>query len=545
MAITQLTMHYHLLIGISFAVLCLINGAAAAKVIGMDTFKAKRHASSSAYQKRATISGPLSETALANAYYLNITIGTPGQSNLLEIDTGSSDTWVLVQPDLAEIKAHALMTVDPTMSTSFVTISDGTFITAFEDGSGTSGDFFTDNIKIGGVTVKTQQMGLTLESTSNAHNGLVGLGFDLSEAGVSFNGTQPYPNLVDTMVNQSLINAMTYSIWLNDLSKLLPRLLSPPLTTSLRATNSVTYPDTGKGSILFGGIDTAKFTGPLLTLDMSPDQQSGIVSSMSVTFTSLSINDTGTITTFSPPSFAAPVVLDTGTSFTFLDSTVALPLINYVGAVPDPNFGYVVPCLTYFNYPASLTFGFGGPTGPRIVVPFSELLSKIDAPYTFPDGSQACVWGIQPTSEQIPINIFGDTFLRSAYVVFDLDNLQISLAQTDFNSTTSNVLEVEVGGGPENIPSATVVTGAVVATQSANAKTLGAAGAAQITAPTSLGMVTATPTASLGLKGKAGVTGTATGTTASHTPSNAATAGVASNAVLGMVMGIGVAGLCL
>ncbi|MCJ1431225.1 hypothetical protein MMC27_000576, partial [Xylographa pallens] len=93
MAITHFPMHYHFLIGISVAVMCLTHGAAAAKVIGMDTFKAKRHASSSGYQKRAIVSGPLSETALANAYFLNITIGTPEQTNFLEIDTGSSDTW--------------------------------------------------------------------------------------------------------------------------------------------------------------------------------------------------------------------------------------------------------------------------------------------------------------------------------------------------------------------------------------------------------------------------------------------------------------------
>ncbi|MCJ1415311.1 hypothetical protein MMC32_001643 [Xylographa parallela] len=442
--------------------------------------------------------------------------------------------------------AHTLMTVDPTLSTSFVTISNGTFQTSFQDGSGTSGDFFTDDIKIGGVTVKTQQMGLTLEAGSDTGNGLVGLGFDINEHEVALNGTQPYPNLVDSMVNQNLINAMTYSIWMNDLRKLLPPLLSPPVTTQLRATDSVPCPVNGKGSILFGGIDTAKFTGPLLTLDISPDQQTGTINTMTVTFTSLSINDTGIITTFSPHSYAAPVVLDTGTTLTYFDPAVALPLIDYVGAIPDPTYGYIVPCLAYFNYPASLTFGFGGPTGPRIVVPFSELLSEISEPYHFPDGSQACIWGIQPTNKQIDINLFGDTFMRSAYVVFDLDNRQISLAQTHFNSTTSNVLEVAVGGGLENIPSAAVVAGAVVAAQTAAATALGAAGAAaQMTAPTSLGMVTATPTASLGLKGQAGVTGTTTGTAASHTPSSAATAGAASNAVLGIVLGIGVAGLCL
>ena len=106
MAITQFPMHYYLLIEISLVVLSLIHGAAAAKVIGMDTFKAKRHDSSPWYQKRATVSGSLFEGQFA--YYLNITIGTPGQSNFLAIDTGSSDTWVLVQPDLAGIVGLSL-----------------------------------------------------------------------------------------------------------------------------------------------------------------------------------------------------------------------------------------------------------------------------------------------------------------------------------------------------------------------------------------------------------------------------------------------------
>ena len=102
MASNHFPKHCYLLIGISFVILCLIHGIDAAKVIGMDTFTAKTNAVSSGYQKRATVSGQLSETMLVNGYYLNVTIGTPGQSNLLLIDTGSSDTWVNVQLDLAD-----------------------------------------------------------------------------------------------------------------------------------------------------------------------------------------------------------------------------------------------------------------------------------------------------------------------------------------------------------------------------------------------------------------------------------------------------------
>lgn len=39
----------------------------------------------------------------------------------------------------------------------------------------------------------------------------------------------------------------------------------------------------------------------------------------------------------------------------------------------------------------------------------------------------------------------GDSFLRSAYVVYDLTNKQIGLAQTVFNETLSNIVEIDSG----------------------------------------------------------------------------------------------------
>jgi hypothetical protein len=56
----------------------------------------------------------------------------------------------------------------------------------------------------------------------------------------------------------------------------------------------------------------------------------------------------------------------------------------------------------------------------------------------------------------------GDTFLRSAYVVYDLANNEISLAQTNFNATGTNV--VEIGTGTGSVPDATTVANPVAAT---------------------------------------------------------------------------------
>jgi hypothetical protein len=55
--------------------------------------------------------------------------------------------------------------------------------------------------------------------------------------------------------------------------------------------------------------------------------------------------------------------------------------------------------------------------------------------------------------------VLGDTFLRSAYVVYDIANNEISLAQTDFNATSSNIKEIASGTG--GVPGAATVTGAV------------------------------------------------------------------------------------
>ncbi|UZP41314.1 hypothetical protein NXS19_009130 [Fusarium pseudograminearum] len=70
---------------------------------------------------------------------------------------------------------------------------------------------------------------------------------------------------------------------------------------------------------------------------------------------------------------------------------------------------------------------------------------------SFTNGQAACSFGIAPSTSQV--SILGDTFLRSAYVVFDLDNNEISLAQSNFEATGSHILEISKGKNA--VPSAT------------------------------------------------------------------------------------------
>ena len=45
--------------------------------------------------------------------------------------------------------------------------------------------------------------------------GIMGIGFDASES-LAIQGGQPYPNIIDMMVTQGIIQTRAYSLWLND-----------------------------------------------------------------------------------------------------------------------------------------------------------------------------------------------------------------------------------------------------------------------------------------------------------------------------------------
>lgn len=103
--------------------------------------------------------------------------------------------------------------VDYTKSSTFNDNGQGLFQDSYVDGSSTTGDFFEDTFSIGGASVQAFEMGLALNTSLEI--GIMGIAFEAGEAGGSVN----YPNLVDQMVNQSIIATQAYSLWLDDLGE--------------------------------------------------------------------------------------------------------------------------------------------------------------------------------------------------------------------------------------------------------------------------------------------------------------------------------------
>ncbi|KAE8365024.1 aspartic peptidase domain-containing protein [Aspergillus caelatus] len=190
-------------------------------------------------------------------------------------------------------------------------------------------------------------------------------------------------------------------------------------------------------------------------------------------------------------------------------------------------------------------YGFGGPGGPVIRVPFFELavpwLDDNGYYQKLSNGKDACVFGVVPITDDSPI-LFGDTFLRSAYVVYDLDQQQIAIAPTRYNSEDTNIVEIggKAGSSPPNWKTAGSNAAKVTQTATGLQAPGGGLSPATMTAPT--GWVfsqTATP---FHLPGKGG---SSSGGQSSSSPSNGAASSSARGVVPGALTSIAVASLCM
>lgn len=177
-----------------------------------------------------------------------------------------------------------------------------------------------------------------------------------------------------------------------------------------------------------------------------------------VALTSLEASSPSGQDTLTSEQFPIAVVLDSGTTLSYLPTDLAKQIWKEVGAQYVPMLGVaVIPC-NFKESEGHFSFGFAGPKGPRINVTMDELVLNLvkGTPPKFPSGVHKgldmCQFGIQNFT-QAPY-LLGDTFLRSAYVVYDLINNQIGIAATDFNSTDSNI--VPFPSLSAQIPSATV-----------------------------------------------------------------------------------------
>ncbi|PGH10772.1 hypothetical protein AJ80_07422 [Polytolypa hystricis UAMH7299] len=366
-------------------------------------------------------------------YYVNITLGTPAQRLRLHIDTGSSDLWCnsrnsrICSSRRNPCKESGTYSAN---SSSTYKFKNSKFNITYADGTGAVGDYVTDTLRLSNATLKDFQFGVGYESSSQ--EGVLGIGYMANEVQVA-QGGKSYPNLPQAMVDDKLIHSKAYSLWLNDL-------------------------DASKGSILFGGVNKAKYVGNLSTVPILKPKK-GPYQQLVIAMTGINMKGSSNGQNLSSGSLPVAALLDSGSTLMYLPDAIAANIYETIGATYEPSLGAAyVPCNMSSNN-TKLEFEFSGAT---ISVGMDELVIDLSPSQdgngpTFTNGEPACTFGIAPAGSGTCI--LGDTFLRSAYVVYDLSNHEISIAQTKFNSTTNDIHEI--GTGKTAVPGAQTVSSAV------------------------------------------------------------------------------------
>ena len=356
----------------------------------------------------------------ATLYFMDLTVGTPPQSLHMHIDTGSSDLWVNV--DNSQLCASGGNpcsqggTYDANSSSTYQYLNSA-FRIEYVDGTGADGDYVQDIVKFSGVTLKGQQFGIGY--TSSSQEGIIGIGYPINEVAVRY-GYQPYANVPQNLVQNNYINTNAYSLWLNDL-------------------------DSSTGEILFGGVNSEKYNGELQTLPIISEGD-GQYAEFIIALTAMGESgNTGSIIN----GIQIGALLDSGSSLMYLPNNITNAIYNAVGAQYDKSQGAAFIDCSLANTDSTIDFTFSGVT---IQVAWNELIIPIGSD----NGQTQCIIGISPSNGQSAV--LGDTFLRSAYVVYDIDSNEISLAQTKFNAQGDNIQEISSGS---SVPNASPVSGAV------------------------------------------------------------------------------------
>ncbi|CAD0099257.1 unnamed protein product, partial [Aureobasidium mustum] len=375
-------------------------------------------------------------------YFVNLTVGTPGQPQTLLIDTGSSETFFFASN--ASLYNSSSDYVDSTFNSSksstFEMIDSGAFHASFMLGSvWFKGDYVRDAVQLSiDLMVQKLTFGLAnkLKERFKPYTGIMGLAYSSNIHLTRHHKMELPPTFVEGLVQAGVISSRLYSIYLNTLDQY--------------------------GSILFGGIDTKKYEGQLTTLNMRPSRKTGKVDNINLYLEEVKMkpyNESYQPIVRSTSDKKFETLIDTGTPDWQLPFDAWRQVVRYARAEPSkgiwpgvPEGFFVKACsevargianTTHFE----VTFAGNGSNTAVLRLELADLFS----PITTGDGSAAtdgsgrpmCWLRIMPSLG--PDYTTSSSVIRAGYWVFDLDNGQVSLAQANLGANSSNVVQVDAG----------------------------------------------------------------------------------------------------
>ncbi|KAJ3227599.1 Vacuolar protease A [Chytriomyces hyalinus] len=392
-----------------------------------------RFAANPAFKMGADVGRNLNRIAGANAmavmnhydqaYYANISFGTPPQETVVQIDTGSAAFWIGSKSCNDAKNCNDLYPFDSAKSSTYMNVSSGKPSNVTYGAGSIGGVMSSDVMNWGSFTIPKQQFILVdyedptiFYQQNGTVSGLVGFAYQ--------GGLQPtvsamgyYETPIYSMVRLGMISQPLFSIWLNGST-----------TGGIQTMNG--------GEVIIGGVDSARYNGDIMYYPIVNVSKSYF---WMVEITNVQIVGTLDATKPTAPLSISPLnltttygLMDSGTSLITIDPNFytlqLLPTLQKksvgkpVALTTDLNTGYTrVACTDAQRLPSiALTFGGKGVSGSQ---PSFEITWQ---DYVLSD-AQGCYLGFQAmnmknTGEGNPVWIFGDVFLRKVFTVYDFGN---------------------------------------------------------------------------------------------------------------------------
>ncbi|CAH2352706.1 candidapepsin-10 [[Candida] railenensis] len=365
------------------------------------------------------------------SYTTTLKVGSNADEVSVIIDTGSSDLYVIApnvdcyyysysyrnKRTLIDIPTYfkranseactSYGSFDYKNSTSFKKTEDvEEFYISYYDDKYSAGFWGSDKMQVGDAMLETAYFAVTNETSSNV--GVLGIGFRGRESPYYYS----YENIPLRLKSEGFIKKNAYSLFLN-------------------SENQTT------GSVLFGAVDHAKYSGPLTSIPIvNATEKVSTLSSLLYGIDFYAGDEGGSNDTYSISTNTYLTWFDSGTAYSAMPQNLVYRFGESLGGILQDEGYYEVPCSN--SEDVYFTFDFGGP---KIKVPLSSLLIPIYS-------STQCYLGLSMSEDDYIV--LGDNVLRSMYVVYDLDDLSISLAQAKYTDD-SDIEEIGSDGG---IPSA-------------------------------------------------------------------------------------------
>lgn len=251
---------------------------------------------------------------------------------------------------------------------------------------------------------------------------------------------------------------------------------------------------------MFGAIDQQKFIGSLAKLPLVSESFSNKtnITSYNVRLAGFDLVSPKDKETVKLPDLDSFAILDSGSTISLLPEKQVQEIWSEFGVVAFQEvFTPFVDCAYGGKKGEGYIFEFKF-DGKTIQVPMQEMVinayEDIQDVFTqdptisklFSGWESACMFGIGSTLDfgfdTDQFTLLGATFLRSAYVVYDLQNSQLALAQANLNSTKEDIVEIKSG----DLPEATGVKSQVTNTLPTSTTTAGSS-STSTTSPTSTG----------------------------------------------------------